>query len=61
MIETMHSVRCVHCGKPVDLRGADLSLSYVTREPVADDPRSFLIIAKTRDQDLLLHACTGSA
>ena len=61
MIETMNSVRCVHCGKRVDVRGVDLSLSYVTRDAVADNLRSFLIIAKTRDQDFLVHACTDEA
>ncbi len=61
MIETMTSVQCVHCGKRVDVRGTDVSLSYVTRDAVADEPRSFLIIANTRGQTLLLHACTDEA
>ena len=61
MLETMHTVTCDHCGVVVDVRGSDPSLVYVTRDAVAGDPRSFLIIAKSHEQDSLLHSCTDEA
>ncbi len=50
-------VTCEHCGKPV-LVGEESSLRYVTREPIDSDPKTFLIMERTKGgSDWLLHRC----
>jgi hypothetical protein len=61
MIETMHAVRCDHCGELVDVHGADWPPVQVTRDAVAGDPRSFLIIGRHGEQAMLLHSCADQA
>jgi hypothetical protein len=53
-------IACLHCGEPVNVRGAVQPLRYVLRDGDRYDAASFLIVGDDPGAggDRLLHRCT---
>ena len=58
MAATGKVVRCDRCGALVEVGRSDLPLTYVTRQDVAADRPTFLMVGEHHEQSVLLHACT---